>query len=76
MTRNVTLTMDEKLLTKLGHMAAAEHMSLSAWIVSVLEQRVADRDTREATRRRALDRLGSGFRLGGTPLPREDTHAR
>ena len=76
MTRNVTLRMDEKLLTALRHRAVDADMSLSAWITSVLENQVrGDRDFKQA-RRRALKRLDKGFRLGATPLTREELHAR
>ena len=76
MTKNVTLRMDEQLLTKVRHMAVDEHLSLSAWVVSLLERAVTDQESRDAVRRRALNRLASGFHLGGSPLAREDAHAR
>jgi len=76
MTRNVTFRMDERLLTELRHRAVDAHMSLSAWITSVLEDHVrGDRDFKQA-RQRALKRLDKGFRLGATPLMREESHAR
>ncbi len=76
MTRNVTLRMREDLLTELRHRAVDARMSLSAWITSVLEDRLQrDRDF-ERARRRALKRLEVGFRLGGEPAAREDLHAR
>ncbi|OGV65726.1 MAG: hypothetical protein A3K19_25885 [Lentisphaerae bacterium RIFOXYB12_FULL_65_16] len=76
MTRNVTLRMDEELLTKLRHHAVDERMSLSAWVVAVLQQTAEAREQRTAARQRALRRLGRGFRLGGKPLSREQSHAR
>ena len=76
MTRNVTLRMDEQLLTKLRHRAVDSHMSLSAWVTSVLEDRVRDDRSFEQARKRALKRLEKGFRLGGMPLTREESHAR
>jgi hypothetical protein len=76
MTRNVTFRVDERLLTELRHRAVDARMSLSAWITSVLEDQVSgDRDFNQA-RQRALKRLEKGFRLGATPLTREETHAR
>lgn len=76
MTRNVTLRMDEQLLTKLRHRAVDAHMSLSAWVTSVLEERVRDDRRFEQARQRALRRLERGFPLGGVPLSREESHAR
>lgn len=76
MARNVTLRMDEKLLTELRHRAVDAHVSLSAWITSVLGDYVsADRDF-ERARKRALKRVEKGFRLGGKPITREQLHAR
>ncbi len=76
MTRNVTFRVDERLLTELRHRAVDAHMSLSAWITSVLEEHVrADRNFKQA-RRRALKQLETGFQLGGAPLTREESHVR
>ena len=76
MTRNVTFRVEEGLLTELRHRAVDAHMSLSAWITSVLEDQIrGDRDFMKA-RQRALKRLDKGFQLGGTPLTREESHAR
>ena len=76
MTRNVTLRMDEELLRKLRHLAVDEHTSLSAWVVAALRQVADAQDRQAAVRRRALGRLDRGFRLGGKPLSREQSHAR
>jgi hypothetical protein len=76
MTRNVTLRLDERLLTDLRHRAVDQHMSLSAWVVRALQEIVATDVARERVRRRALDHLAQGLNLGGSPLSREETHAR
>ncbi len=76
MTRNVTLRMDEDLLTELRHQAVDAHMSLSAWITATLAERATNRNGIEEKRQRALRRLQQGFRLDGTPFSREDAHAR
>jgi len=76
MTRNVTIRVNEALLTALRHRAVDADMSLSAWITCVLEDQVrGDRDFKRA-RRRALQRLEQGFSLGGKPLTREESHVR
>ncbi len=76
MTRNVTFRVEEGLPTELRHCAVDAHMSLSAWITSVLEDQIrGDQDFMRA-RLRALKRLDKGFHLGGTPLTREGSHAR
>lgn len=76
MTRNVTLRIDEELLRDLRHRAVDSDMSLSAWIVSVLQHQVAEEAQCAAARHRALQRLKSGFPLGGQPLGRDESHAR
>ena len=76
MTRNVTFRMDEKLLTELRHRAVDAQMSLSAWITSVLEERVHSDQIFKQARNRALKRLDKGLRLGGEPLTRDQAHAR
>ncbi|MEN8148678.1 MAG: hypothetical protein ABFS86_02575 [Planctomycetota bacterium] len=76
MTRNVTLRMDEKLLTELRHRAVDADLSLSAWITRVLESYVRDDLRFRQARERAMKRLAKGFRLGGKPLAREDAHVR
>jgi predicted transcriptional regulator len=76
MTRNVTLRMDEELLRKVRHQAVDRDLSLSAWVVAVLEQAVRRGEARDEARRRALRRLAKGYHLGGRPLGREQAHAR
>jgi len=76
MNRNVTLRMDEDLLTELRHRAVDAQMSLSAWITSTLEERIQGDLKYSQARSRALKRLDQGLRLGGEPLTREQAHAR
>jgi hypothetical protein len=68
--------MDDQLLTALRHRAVDAHMSLSAWITSVLQEHVHGTADYEQARQRALKRLDAGWPLGGRPLTREDAHAR
>ena len=76
MTQDVALRLDEKVLTELRHRAVDAHMSLSAWITSVLEDRVRGDRGFGGARRRALERLDKGFGLGGVPATREELHSR
>jgi len=76
MTRNVTLRMDKKLLTELRHRAVDADMSLTAWVTALLQERVRDDRGFEQARKRALQRLEKGFRVGGIPLGREESHDR
>lgn len=76
MTSNVTLRIDNELLRKVRHRAVDEDLSLSAWVSKLLERTVAEEESREAARTRALRRLNRGYRLGGQPLSREAVHER
>ena len=76
MTRNVTLRMDEELLAELRHRAVDAHMSLSAWITTMIEALVPLTAEIEESRVRAIARMERGFHLGGKPLSRDELHAR
>ena len=76
MTKNVTLRMDEDLLSELRHRAVDAHMSLSAWITATLESLVPHASEVEEARTRAVARMEEGFHLGGKPMTREEIHAR
>ncbi len=76
MTKNVTLRMDEQLLMKLHHKAVDAGMSLSAWIAATLETLVPDGEEITHAKARSLARLDRGYHLGGTPLTRDELHAR
>jgi hypothetical protein len=76
MSVNVTLRMDEKLLTRLRHKAVDARMSFSAWAVSVLQKTLENQEEKRVGRKAALARLRTGFSLGGKPLTRNESHAR
>jgi hypothetical protein len=76
MTKNVTLRMDAELLRAVRHQAVDRHMSLSAWVMSLLARSVAGEAHYDKARRVALGYLDTGFRLGGHPLKREALHER
>jgi hypothetical protein len=76
MTRNVTLRMDDELLTELQHRAVDAHMSLSAWLTTMIRSMVPPASDVDDARERAIRRMDSGFHLGGTPLSREELHVR
>ena len=76
MTKNVTLRINEQLLQKARHVAVDHHMSLSAWMASLLAEAVEKEEGYAIARARAEKRLNAGFRLGGTPLTRESIHER
>jgi hypothetical protein len=77
MTRNVTLKLDEHLLKKCRHAAVERNMSLSRWLAGAVSEILVRQDDFAAAKQRALSRLASAeHHLGGTPLSRDDAHAR
>ena len=74
--KNVTLRMDEKLLRRARHIAVDRGQSLSAWMTAQLSEAVNRTRGFAAARRRALARLQAGLHMGGSPLSREEAHAR
>ena len=76
MTKNVTLRMDEELLSELRHRAVDEKMSLSAWITATLKAMATPSHELQKARIGAIRRMEKGFHLGNNPLSREETHVR
>lgn len=76
MTRNVTLRLDEAVLRKARHAAVEEDQSLSEWVTRQILDSLSRRERLSKARRRALQRLDNGFRLGGRPLNRDEVHER
>jgi predicted transcriptional regulator len=76
MIENITLRIDGELLQKLQHLAVDKHLSLSSFVVGILEEKVARNENCETARARALKRLQNGFYLGGKPLTRNEVHGR
>jgi hypothetical protein len=76
MTRNVTLRLDDAVLRKARHIAVEHDQSLSQWVSSLICRTVSQDETFKSARRRALRRLGKGYRLGGRPLSRQEIHER
>jgi len=74
--KNVTLKLDEAVLDRVRHVAIDEHMSLSAWLQTLITRELETRDLYEQNRKGALMVLREGLSLGGQPLAREDTHER
>jgi hypothetical protein len=68
--------MDEDLLREMRHRAVDAGMSLSGWVVAILQHQVTEDNERAAAKRRALRRLKTGFRMGGQPLSRDEAHDR
>lgn len=76
MNRTLTLRIDEELLRKARHLAVDENQSVSAWVAQLIQRTLGEADEYEANRRQAMQRLETGFHLGGQPLSREEQHGR
>ncbi len=76
MTKNVTLKLDASLLRKCRQLAVAQDKSLSQWVTELLQRAVVEEPAYARAKKRALERLNAGFRLGGRPMLREDLHER
>jgi hypothetical protein len=74
--QNVTLRMDEELLTEFKHRAVDARMSLSAWITTTLKTLIETPCEHDAIQKAALHRMNKGFHLGGKRVSREDLHER
>ena len=77
MQRNITLTLDDELISKARVVAARRNRSVSALLREELCRLVTEDDAYETAKRAALERLKRGTHLGGGSLPsREELHDR
>ena len=76
MLKNITLKIDDHLLTRVRHLAVDENKSVSAWVSDLIERTLQEADDYEQVRHEAIETLSAGFHLGGCPLSREEVHAR
>ena len=76
MSKNITLKLDEKLVTRVRHIAVSQETSVSAWVAGLIEDSLRDLDRNVRHRREALQILERGFSLGGEPLKRKELHDR
>ncbi len=76
MTKNVTLRLDEAVLQRAKHRAVEEDCSLSEWVAKLIAEQVSGASDYAAARARAIERLNTGFLLGGKPLTRDEAHER
>lgn len=74
--KNITLKLDQGVLTRMRHAAVDEHKSVSAWVRDLVVQELDARDLYEQDREGALMVLKDGLALGGKPLTREEAHER
>jgi predicted transcriptional regulator len=63
MLKNITLKIDDQLLTRVRHLAVDENKSVSAWVAELIERALNEADEYEQARREAIDTLDQGFIL-------------
>ncbi len=77
MSRNITLSLDEKLIKKARVLAAREHKSISRFVGDRLRDLVEQSENYEASKQEALKRLERAPSLGWKkPSSREELHDR
>lgn len=77
MSRNITLSLDEKLIKKARILAAREQKSISRFVGDRLRDLVEQTERYEAARKESLTRLDRAPSLGWKkPSSREELHER
>lgn len=76
MTTNITLRLDEKTLRRIRHLAVDQQTSVSAWVGNLVTRTVAELDSFEPARRRALRAMKQPVPVREGPLGREEAHER
>ena len=76
MATNITLRLDAKTLRRLRHIAVDQQTSVSAWVGNLVNRAVAELDSFEPARRRALQAMKQPVPVQEGPLSREQAHER
>jgi hypothetical protein len=76
MNKTLTLEIDEQLLDRARRRAMDENKTVPAWVAELVRRALDEAEEYEQHRCRALQRLDTGFQLGGQPLSREDLYDR
>lgn len=73
MKRNLTIQLDESIIKKARVVAARRSTSISRLVSEEIERTAAKDAVWETAKKRALQRLNSGFDLGSGKLPKRET---
>lgn len=74
--RNITLKLEDRLISRIKHLTVDEDTSVSAWVSALIEKALRDRDEYEASRKAALEELERPLSLGGKIYSRDEIHRR
>lgn len=74
---NITLRLDEKIISRIKHLAVDRHTSVSAWVSELVTRAVEDLDGFKPARKRALQAMAQPVRVRDAGmLGRDQTHER
>ena len=76
MTRNLTIRIDEKILTQARKEAVEQRKSLAQWLIALMTEKLAQQEDRRKAKERAHFHLNKGYHLGGKPMKREEIYDR
>ena len=76
MTKNLTLKLDEQLITKAKQKAVGEGKSLSSVVAEFLKKFCSPTSDFDSAKKRAIARLKKGYDLGGGKFNREELYDR
>ncbi len=74
MKKNLTVKIDERLVKECRHAAVEDDSSVSQWVSKLIEEALGSRNRFNESRRTALKYLEVGFKLGGSPLKRDEIY--
>ena len=73
---DITVKLDDKIISRVKHIAVVEGTTVSAWVSSLIESDLRNKDAYETARKGALEDLDKPVHLGGSSLNREELHKR
>ena len=76
MTKNLTIRVDEKILTRARKEAVEERKSLAQWLTDLMTDKLTRKEGHRKAKERAFYHLNKGYHLGGAPLKREEIYDR
>ncbi len=76
MNKNITVSIDEKILRKAKFFALEEDCSLSKWVAKLIVKNTTQNKEYAKARTEALKIMEEGFSLGGKPLTRDEIYER
>ncbi len=76
MTKNITLRMDEQLLKDVKHIAVEKDMSVSAWIVQVVERAAKNSMRYHEAKAFIMKAMEEAPDYGGQTFTRDELHER